>query len=188
MVWSDPPGGGPAEQELLHRIFLRISFTICSFSCTKCTQMLSLKIFCEYLRHFAHFMHQRVCTQMLSLRFFANVSGNLLISWHQRGLHKNVVIEIFCKFLGEFATKGSRAAGLEEEPCMRRFLLISIFLCFLEENCPNQATHLHTTGGRGAPGCPTTGGEEQLSSKMCKPTTLPRGGGRAAGPYIYDHI
>ena len=73
----------------------------------------------------------------------------------QQALHTDVVNDIFCECHRQFAhfsdqglsTKSSRAAGFEEEACMSRFVLILIFLSFLIENCPNQTTHFHTTGG-----------------------------------------
>ena len=64
------------------------------------------------------------------------------------------------------STKSSRAAGLEEEACMRRFVCISIFCDFLEENCPNQATNLHTTGGRGGTRLPNNRGQSNAEQRL----------------------
>ena len=64
------------------------------------------------------------------------------------------------------STKSSRAAGLEEEACMRRFVCISIFRVFLEENCPNQATNLHTTGGRGGTRLPNNRGQSNAEQRL----------------------
>ena len=88
---------------------------------------------------------------------FLRMSQAICSNHAPEAIHTDVVNEIFYEYLRQFAhfgdqglsTKSSRAAGLEEEGCMSRFVLISIFLCFLKGNCPNWATHLHTTGGAG---------------------------------------
>ena len=60
---------------------------------------------------------------------------------------------------------------------MRRFVLILIFLCFLKVNCPNRATHLHTTGGRRGTRLPNQRGRAAIEQQDVQPDHPPWGGG-----------